>query len=122
MLERTEFLSNYGALVARTWDDEPFLRSLQAEPKRVLVNAGFDIPEWADVNLLTDILSSEVAPDTQLELWHEGEKTGVYSLILPPKPANLGQLYETSFLVTEEAASDPCCCCCPCCCEDLGPG
>jgi hypothetical protein len=99
---------------------------LKAEPKKVLKDFGFNIPENARVNLIIRELNTQGNPDTQLDMFAKGEETGVYDIIIPTKPAELDPselpLQEEVLELMAggmEAALAGCCpcstCCCPCC-------
>jgi hypothetical protein len=125
VLDRSQALKNYGNLVGRLWENEELFEQLKAEPKSVLKNFGFDIPEHAQVNLIIRELNTQGNPDTQIDLFNKGEETGVYDIIIPTKPAELDpselplqeEVLELMAGGLEAAAG--CCpcstCCCPCC-------
>jgi hypothetical protein len=126
MLERSQALKNYGNLVGRIWENEQLFEQLKAEPKKVLKDFGFNIPENARVNLIIRELNTQGNPDTQLDMFAKGEETGVYDIIIPTKPAELDPselpLQEEVLELMAggmEAALAGCCpcstCCCPCC-------
>jgi hypothetical protein len=126
MVERSQALKNYGNLVGRVWENEQLFEQLKAEPKKVLKDFGFNIPEDAKVNLIIRELNTQGNPDTQLDMFAKGEETGVYDIIIPTKPAELDPselpLQEEVLELMAggmEAALAGCCpcstCCCPCC-------
>jgi hypothetical protein len=129
MVERSQALKNYGNLVGRIWENEQLFEQLKAEPKKVLKDFGFDIPEDARVNLIIRELNTQGNPDTQMDMFSKGEQTGVYDIIIPTKPAELDpselplqeEVLELMAGGTETAMAG-CCpcstCCCPCCGDD----
>jgi hypothetical protein len=126
MVERSQALKNYGNLVGRIWEDPALFEQLKAEPKTVLKNFGFDIPEDAKVNLIIRELNTEGSPDTQVDMFSKGEQTGVYDIIVPIKPADLDPsdlpLQEEVLELMAGGTEVGCCpcstCCCPCCDDD----
>ena len=128
MTERNEVLKNYANLVANVWEDDQVLDDLKAEPKRVLNNFGFNIPQDAEVNLILRQPNPEGTPDTQVDMYLEGENTGVYDIIIPLRPDGMDlediplqdEVLElvAGGAVGGDANTTSCCCCCPCCSSD----
>jgi hypothetical protein len=124
MADRSQVLKNYGNLVGRIWENESIVDDLKANPVATLNAYGFDIPEGATVNLIFRELNTNGSPDTQADSFAEGDKTGVYNVIIPTKPENLDPSElplqeEVLDLMAGGAAVAGCCpcstCCCPCC-------
>ena len=57
----------YGQLIAKAWSDEGFKARLKADPKAAMKEAGIDVPEGVDI---------EVVESTQEKAY----------LVIPPKP------------------------------------
>lgn len=120
MLDRNEVLKNYSNLVARLWEDDTLLERLKAQPRGVLSNFGFDIPEDAEINLIIREMKVDGSPTTQADMWAKGEETGVYDFIIPLKPEGVDDLQdvplEDEVLEIVAGGLALCCpCCCPCC-------
>jgi nitrile hydratase alpha subunit len=79
----------WAQVVARAWDDEEFRRRLLAQPREVLREEGFDVPDDAEVELV----------DGEPERLPEG----VTCLRLPPRPAT-DDLIEDQLSLPEESA------------------
>jgi hypothetical protein len=123
MLERSGVLRNYSSFVSQLWNDENLLENLQANPRGVLNEHGFEIPEDAKVTLIVSELNTEGSPATQADLYAEGAETGEYKFIVPLKPDGVElediplseDVLELMAGGAMEAGCCPCCCCCPCC-------
>ena len=79
----------WAQMVARAWDDDQFRQRLLAQPREVLREEGFDVPDEAEVELVDR--EPEKIPD------------GVTCLRLPPRPAE-EDLIEDSLSLPEESA------------------
>jgi nitrile hydratase len=67
-----EMEKGWARIVARTWDDEEFRQRLLANPRAVLREAGFDLPDDLEVEVVDRV------PDEHLE--------GVTCVQLPGRP------------------------------------
>lgn len=124
MAERNQVLYNYRNFVGQVWENPSLIESLKADPVATLNEHGFAIPEGSTVNLIFRELNVEGNPETQADNFEEGDKTGVYNVIIPTKPegfdpADMPLDEEILELmaggIDQVAAIPPCCCCCPCC-------
>ena len=118
MTDRNEVLRNYGNLIASVWEDEQVLDELQAEPKKVLNNFGFNISDDSEVNLILREINTDGTPSTQVDMYIKGQETGVYDIIVPLRPSDevLEDLpLQDDMLELVAGGVVACCCCCPCC-------
>ena len=126
MLERSNVLRTYSSFVNQLWEDESLLDELQADPRGVLNNHGFEIPQDAKISLIIRELNTEGSPETQADLYAQGAETGEYKFIVPLKPDGVEledvplseDVLELMAGGTMEAGCCPCCCC-PCCDSDI---
>ena len=81
----------WASVVARAWDDEEFRQRLLTRPAEVLREAGLDVPDDAEV----EVVDREP----------EGKSEGVTCLRLPPRPAEEDLIEEC--LGVPEAHSHP---------------
>src|SRR5688572_23397908 len=88
MAENGQVLYNYRNLVGQIWENPSIIDSLKANPVATLNEYGFAIPEGSTVNLIFRELNLEGNPETQAESFAEGDRTGVYEVIIPTKPEN----------------------------------
>jgi hypothetical protein len=103
-----EFTKLYATLVEKTWDDPGFLAILLQNPSRTLAASGLITVPNSTVNIVLRKLDRNAKLAEQLALWEDGNRSGVYDIIIPIKPD------PSAVLIPEGGEAG--CCCCPCCC------
>ncbi len=119
--EMTEekFLASYGNLLIQTWGDEDLKQRFKSNTVEVLKEFGMD-PGTAMVVVKAphEEEGPECTPESQIQLWNEGLKTGTIDFIYPeglPEGAE-GLELSAAQLEAISGGTDGCCCCCtPCC-------
>lgn len=103
-----EFTTLYAKVVEQAWDDPTFLAMLLQNPSRTLAASGLSTVDGATVNIVLRKLDRNAKLGNQLALWEEGDRSGVYDIIIPIKP-------DPSTTLFPEGGEGGCCSC-PCCC------
>jgi hypothetical protein len=102
-----DFPRLYADLVQKVWSDDALLKKLENDPATTLAAAGIYTSAGATINIILRKLDRNAKLADQVAAWEEGEKTGVYDIIVPIKP-------EGGAALIPEGRDG--CCCCPCTC------
>lgn len=125
MLDKATFVQGYSKIMATTWVDDAYKTRLFADPRSVLAEAGIGTPENAQVKIVSLAASGEGSIENQIELWEQGETTGIYELRVPLRPDDFDPddvVLSDAHLEAVAGGVVACCCCTPCCCCGSGGG
>lgn len=111
---RTQFIQNYGKLVARTWSDPAFLEKLEKDPAGVLAAEGFHVNPGAHIRVVAMKPTGAGHASEQVDAWVHGNTTGLYNLYIPSMPHDIKTALASKKLAQSgdvNTTCTPCCCC-----------
>lgn len=87
---QTEIAAGYSRLVRAAWADEKLADRLASSPREVLSEFGLAVPATAEIRLVRPAPPQRGAGaplvETQLALWAEGQRSGIFELRVPQTP------------------------------------
>ncbi|AKU15598.1 hypothetical protein [Luteipulveratus mongoliensis] len=112
---RADFVGAYTRTLIAAWSNEEFAAKLESDPRPALAENGIELPADAKIKVDRSDPSDghQGTLDTQVALFEEGQKTGVYEFHIPTSPqVDMAELNEDE--LAGVAGGDFYCC--PCCC------
>jgi hypothetical protein len=118
-----EFLEKYGHFLVQCWGLPALKQRFKREPEKVLKEFGLDT-EGAKIAIKApgsaNVPKAMQTPESQVQLWNEGKKSGKIDFYFPEEPPKEGagalELSEDELMAVAGGGFYACCCCCPCCC------